>query len=322
MFKKEKLSLDRVRQGRLHRSICWSVLDHCFSLVTAMPAQTAALSCLLSFRLACSRKASAIPEVDLFLRKAKIFEGFSWISRRLCGLTCMTNRRSSMRWSSVHVSWACGWFNNAVVRAWIGQSLSLPWLFSRQTKLKETSRLPGSDLEEGESVWQSEYLRDASWASETESPQTDNEWGCSQRAGWKRDRKKITWRCTPWKKNSWFIFLDCLWTWSKLYIYGACMSTSAKCATTVDSRTRVRVKSWTCRKLLALVDWSSISSAAVAVRRRRLLLTRFSCILGMDRKKALVSLTGFETKMKCAYILGLHAPAKFCGVIVHMPFSR
>ena len=122
--------------------------------------------------------------------------------------------------------------------------------------------------------------------------------------------KKITWRCTPWKKNSWFLFLDCLWTWSKLYIYGACMSTSAKCATTVDSRTRVRVKSWTCRKLLALVDWSSISSAAVAVRRRRLLLTRFSCILGMDRKKALVSLTGFETKMKMRVHIGFACTCK------------
>ena len=37
---------------------------------------------------------------------------------------------------------------------------------------------------------------------------------------------------------------------------GACMSTSAKSAksaTTVDSRTRVRVKSWTCRKFLAIL---------------------------------------------------------------------
>ena len=34
---------------------------------------------------------------------------------------------------------------------------------------------------------------------------------------------------------------------------GACMSTSAKSATTVDSRTWVGVKSWTCRKFLAMV---------------------------------------------------------------------
>ena len=62
--------------------------------------------------------------------------------------------------------------------------------------------------------------------------------------------KKITSRSTPWKRNSWFSFLDCPWTWWKLH--GACMSTSAKSATTVDLGARVRVKSWTCRKFLAM----------------------------------------------------------------------
>ena len=60
-------------------------------------------------------------------------------------------RRSSVRW-------ACGWFNNAEVRAWIGQSFSLPWLFSRQTKPKEMLRQPESDLEEGECVWERETV--------------------------------------------------------------------------------------------------------------------------------------------------------------------
>ena len=35
---------------------------------------------------------------------------------------------------------------------------------------------------------------------------------------------------------------------------GACMSTFAKSATTVDPRARVRVKSWTCRKFLAMFN--------------------------------------------------------------------
>ena len=76
-------------------------------------------------------------DTTIFFRSLLAWEDVSRISRRPCGLTCMSMRRSL-------VSRACGWFNNAVVRAWIGKSLPLPWLFSRQTKPRK--RWDGLDL--------------------------------------------------------------------------------------------------------------------------------------------------------------------------------
>ena len=91
---------------------------------------------------------------------------------------------------------------NSALCALIGRSLSLPWLFSRQTKLRETSSWQKSVLEKGECVREGEYLRDAWW---------DKELGCLQWGRWKRDEKRITsrstCRSTPWKRSSWF-FLD------------------------------------------------------------------------------------------------------------------
>ena len=251
MFKKEKL--DRVRQGPppsinlLISSRSLLVSCHCH----ASSDSCTVLFAFFSFNL--FKEGVSHPWVDLFSRKANIFEVVSWISRRLCGLTCMTMRRSSMRWSSMHVSWACGWFNNAVVRVWIERSLSLPWLFSRQAKLKETSRLPGSDLEEGESVWQSEYMNDASWASETESPQTDNEWGCSQRVRWKRDRKKSLEGVLPGRKTPDFFFLTA-------YEHDqSCTSTVRACRRTRSARQlwiRVRGSGWNHEPVANFWPWS------------------------------------------------------------------
>ena len=50
---------------------------------------------------------------------------------------------------------------------------------------------------------------------------------------------------------------------------------------------------------------------ASIVRRLSLWLTRFSCILVMDRKKALISRTVFETKNEMRVHIRLEAPATF-----------
>ena len=122
----------------------WSAVTHCPSLASSVLFAFFLFS-LLTEGVSYPRSIPLFRERLIFSKFFFAWENFSRISRSLWGLPCMSMRRSS-------VSWACCWFNNAVVRAWIRESLSLPWLFSRQTKLKETQRRPGSDLEEEESV--------------------------------------------------------------------------------------------------------------------------------------------------------------------------
>ena len=63
---------------------------------------------------------------------------------------------------------------------------------------------------------------------------------------------------------------------------------------------------------------------ASIVRQLNLLFTHFSCILGMDRTKALIFLTVFETKneMHSAHVHPEHSQGLLSrgGVLVHMPF--